>query len=147
MEPSTTQQLITFIATITVTAAIMAARIAIRERRLRRLIKDQGPQLKSICYLAGPMTGIPDWNKPAFRQAIKRLTDKGWTVLSTVDMPIGLQHHEYLIIAYAMIKVADVMVMLPGWSDSAGAVAERQFALERGVLVRDYREILDRRTS
>lgn len=39
---------------------------------------------KSI-YIAGPMSGYPEWNYPAFHEAAKKLRSEGWTVYSPAE--------------------------------------------------------------
>lgn len=39
---------------------------------------------KSI-YIAGPMSGIPEWNYPAFLTAAKKLREDGWRVYSPAE--------------------------------------------------------------
>lgn len=45
-----------------------------------------------IVYVAGPMSGYEQFNRPAFHSAAKRLTDKGYVVLNPATLPDGLTH-------------------------------------------------------
>lgn len=111
-----------------------------------RIKNIKGEPCKRIClvddepgpcaYLAGPMTGIPDWNHPAFNAAAERLRESGYTVLNPADGFDGdttLARRTYMRRAVENLLTADVIFLLPGWSDSAGARLEEQIAQELGL--------------
>lgn len=75
-------------------------------------------------YIAGPMTGIEDWNYPAFNKAQKQLEEAGYTVLNPARQPDGLEYAEYLQRALADVFECDAIALLPGWVGSPGARAE-----------------------
>ena len=83
-------------------------------------------------YIAGPMTGLPDCNRPAFFKAEKILKKSGHTVLNPANNPEGLTHDEYMHICRAMIDVSEMVVFLPGWEESKGARIEYSWAIESG---------------
>lgn len=83
-------------------------------------------------YLAGPMSGLPDFNRPAFFAEAQRLQALGHTVLNPAILPDGLEQHQYMGIRIEMVKAADQLVMLPGWMDSSGAKAEYALAMKLG---------------
>lgn len=83
---------------------------------------------KCIVYLAGPMTGIPDYNRNAFFAAEKQLQDMGYTVLNPAYTPDGLEYDDYLSIGFAMLDCSDAIVLLRGWERSEGAALELQRA-------------------
>lgn len=88
----------------------------------------------SVIYLAGPMTGIKDWNYPAFVAAAKHLRSQGHRVYSPAEFPhAGLMEDFPLRTAFAEYCVficteADTIVLLPGWEKSPGANAELSLA-------------------
>lgn len=84
-------------------------------------------------YIAGPMTGIPEFNRPAFHEVASALTNDGHVVLNPAILPDGLSQREYMDICCAMIRCADAIFMLRGWEISEGAVAERALAKKLGV--------------
>lgn len=79
-------------------------------------------------YVAGPMTGLPDFNRPAFFDAAGLLFDHGHIVLNPAIFPDGLEHSDYMKICLPMIDAAEAVVMLPGWENSKGASMEYQYA-------------------
>lgn len=80
-------------------------------------------------YLAGPMSGLPDFNRGAFFEAGGVLFDNGHIVLNPAVLPLGLEHSDYMKICLPMIDAAEAVIMLPGWENSKGANMEYQYAL------------------
>lgn len=87
-----------------------------------------------IVYIAGPMTGYKDYNRPAFFKAQEELEAEGHTVLNPAALPAALPDSAYLPICLAMIQAADSVYMLRGWRDSKGAAVEHAFASRQGKL-------------
>lgn len=79
-------------------------------------------------YIAGPMSGLPDFNRAAFNHAHVFLGARGYVVLNPALLPDGLTQAEYMDICLAMIRCADAVFMLRGWEKSAGARAENALA-------------------
>lgn len=86
-------------------------------------------------YIAGPMTGLPDFNRDAFRKQHVSLMNEGDTVLCPAILPNGLSQHEYMDICFAMVRAADAIFMLRGWEKSDGAVAEHALAKKLGLSI------------
>lgn len=93
-----------------------------------------------VIYLAGPMTGLPEFNFPAFTDAAKRLRAQGYAVVS----PHELHDHTdrewswYIRRALKTLLVCDAMVLLPGWEDSAGCRLEVSVAEAIGIPITEY---------
>jgi len=81
-------------------------------------------------YVAGPMTGKPDLNFPAFHEMTAKLRALGHTVLNPAEVPQGFEYEEYMTIDFAYISVCDGIVLLDGWKESSGAIREVAFAQE-----------------
>ena len=91
-------------------------------------------------YIAGPMTGLPDHNFPAFHAAAARLRKAGWDVVNPAENFGGrtdLPRESYLRADVALLVGCDAVAMLPGWEDSRGAKLEYLLARELGLLVFD----------
>ena len=84
-------------------------------------------------YIAGPMTGIDDFNRPAFFEMEKILNGHDRIALNPATLPGGLRQSEYMDICFAMIRAADAVVFLDGWKDSEGAKAEYAYAKKIGL--------------
>lgn len=93
-------------------------------------------------YLAGPMTGLPEFNYPKFEAVASTLRGKGYTVLSPAEI-----HHEssdqrgtklwqqYMRPSLKLMLDAEAVYMLSGWSGSRGARIEWQLAQDLGIPV------------
>lgn len=86
-------------------------------------------------YLAGPMTGLPDYNRPAFHAAAKQLRDQGYEVANPAELdgddrePWELWMRK----ALQLMLTCDWVVFLPGWRLSRGARLESLVAEELGI--------------
>jgi hypothetical protein len=84
-------------------------------------------------YIAGPMTGLPDYNFPAFNQAAEAWRAFGWDVLNPAESFDGrtdLPYREYVEHDLDLLETCDAIAMLPGWdgSNARGSVWERAIA-------------------
>lgn len=90
-------------------------------------------------YIAGPMSGLPEFNYPAFRAAAEALRAAGYDVLNPIDVDIdGTTEDErtwewYMRRTLAMMLSADAIATLPGWRDSRGATIEVETAARIGI--------------
>ena len=83
-------------------------------------------------YLAGPMTGIENYNRPAFNAAEERLKADGHTVWNPAVHPDGFEHSQYLRVCEKIVEICDVVYMLKGWENSVGATHEFGHAVATG---------------
>jgi hypothetical protein len=81
-------------------------------------------------YLAGPMSGVKDFNFPAFHEAAKRLRAEGYEVLNPAENPEQPSWAGYMRQAIAQLVTADAIAMLPGWERSRGARREHSIACD-----------------
>jgi len=91
-------------------------------------------------YIAGPMTGLPDHNFPAFHTAADRLRQAGWDVVNPAENFGGrtdLPREDYLRADVGLLVSCDAVAMLGGWEDSRGAKLEYLLARELGMPVLD----------
>lgn len=91
-------------------------------------------------YIAGPMTGMPEHNFPAFHEAAAKLETAGYQVVHTAN-PENLEPEkvkstsweQWLRKAIAVMMDADAIALLPGWQASRGARLEVMVGLEVGM--------------
>ena len=91
-------------------------------------------------YIAGPMTGVPEHNFPAFHAAAERLRQAGWEVVNPAENFGGqtdLPRETYLRADVALLVTCNAIAMLPGWENSQGAKLEYLLARELGMPVLD----------
>ena len=89
-------------------------------------------------YIAGPMTGIDKYNKPAFDDAARRLRKQGKIVINPADNFGGDQtaeHTDYMRYSIHQLLIATDVYMLRGWMDSTGARVEYEVAMSLGLEV------------
>lgn len=91
-------------------------------------------------YIAGPMTGLPHFNRPAFQQAAINLSFEKHVSLNPAILPDGLTEADYMAIGLTMLQRAEAIYLLTGWQFSAGARAEHALALKLGLEVIEQRE-------
>ena len=85
-------------------------------------------------YLAGKMTGMPDYNRPVLAEAAKTLRKEKHVVYNPGEAPSGLTYREYITRSMNWIcNNAEGIVMLPGWEFSPGARAEYALAEALGL--------------
>ncbi len=93
----------------------------------------------STIYISGPMTGLPEFNYPAFHDAARRWRDAGWIVLSPAELDVQeaeeLSWSEYLRRDLRLLLDCDAIAMLPGWERSKGASLERHVAAALGLVI------------
>lgn len=91
-------------------------------------------------YVAGPMRGYPDLNFPAFRAVTKHLREKGFEVVSPVEVGEswageGNTSHppeKYLRKDLEVLITCNAIACLFGWENSVGARCEVAVALSLG---------------
>lgn len=112
-------------------------------------------------YIAGPITGIPMSNFPAFDAARDRWAEAGWAALSPADitrkywrdrfgtefdpsspsdprMCVGGDiYPELLRLDFKALSSAEAIALLPGWERSHGVSIELPYALALGMPVYD----------
>lgn len=109
-------------------------------------------------YLSGPMTGIPEFNFPRFREVAEDLRSRGHEVVSPAELDEdagvavrpdqthldgGSDEYNTLLSRDEHVITNDpeleAIVFLEGWRDSTGAKREGQRAIERGLALYEYK--------
>jgi len=98
-----------------------------------------------VIYLSGPMSGVPEYNFPAFHAATKLLRKRGCSVISPAELDevgelsgieLGSQSWEwYLSRDLREMLRCDTVAVLPGWRKSRGARLEVYVARRLGMKV------------
>ena len=112
-------------------------------------------------YLAGPMTGIPQFNIPAFDEAAETLRKQGITIVSPAERDTyetrkgalaslngdhadlsGAETYGDMLSRDMKILADEVdgVIFLPGWEKSRGAKTEAYIALVMGLKFGTYRD-------
>lgn len=88
-------------------------------------------------YIAGPMSGHPDLNFPAFHAVAATLRSFGHHVVNPAEINANTGA-DWLTCMRADIKQlvdCNAICMLPGWEHSRGATLEREIAFGLGMAV------------
>ena len=91
------------------------------------------PDTLMTIYIAGPMTGLPDFNYPAFHAAEKQLQAAGFRTLNPARNPEQSSWDDYMRVGLRQLMNADAVALLPGWERSPGANIEKQLAFDLGL--------------
>lgn len=86
-------------------------------------------------YLSGPMTGLPEFNFPAFHAAAANLRAQGFEVVSPAEIVPDLTT-SWEKCMRADIKAlcdCDAIALLPGWEKSKGAHLELHIGHRLGL--------------
>lgn len=86
-------------------------------------------------YIAGPMTGLPSYNFPAFNAKAEELRAAGWHVENPAEHGHveGAIWEDYLRWDISRIATCGAIYLLPGWSRSKGASLEVHIAGALGM--------------
>ena len=92
---------------------------------------------KPTLYIAGPMTGLPDLNFPAFHAAARELRAQGFDVVNPAEINPD-QHLSWqacMRTDIAALVFCDGIQLLPGWQASKGATLEHHIAERLGLQI------------
>lgn len=99
-----------------------------------------------VVYIAGPMTGLPEHNFPAFNAAAKVWRADGWEVINPAEMDDPSKTHAELAAVppqwyyrrdLTELLKADAIALLPDWQSSTGARGEHYVATWLGLNIYD----------
>ena len=100
-------------------------------------------------YVAGPMTGIEDFNYPAFNAVADQLRVQGYEVENPADHGIveGAQWADYMAYDLTRLGLCGKVAVLPGWENSKGARLEVHIARELGMKVVNAHDLVARENA
>ncbi|QHB37292.1 hydrolase [Gordonia phage Gudmit] len=96
-------------------------------------------------YLAGPMTGLPEFNYPAFTSAADELRRRGFEVVSPHELHDGDTGRSWEFYVRAGLRAlldCDEVVLLHGWHRSSGARLEHTVAVSVGIPCTEYVDLI-----
>ena len=83
--------------------------------------------LKTKIYIAGKITGDPNYKEKFAKMESELLKIPGTTVINPAALPTGLEPADYARICIAMINSSDIVVFAPNYKKSQGALLEMQY--------------------
>ena len=83
-------------------------------------------------YIAGGMTGLPNYNFENFNRVADKLRSEGWTVHNPADHGAveGATWEDYMAYDLTKVGLCGAMYMLKGWQMSRGACLEQLIATD-----------------
>ncbi len=86
-------------------------------------------------FISGPMTGYPDFNRPAFMEAETNLKAAGFSVFNPAWLKVdgGFTDQDLMAIDLAALSRCNYIYQLEGWQNSKGASAEWMAAIWSGI--------------
>lgn len=83
-------------------------------------------------YIAGPMTGLPELNFPAFHRAAANLRASGYDVVNPAEINSDPAKgwHACMRSDIAALVTCEAIALLPGFEKSKGAKLERHIAAQ-----------------
>lgn len=118
--------------------AVLSAAGGVREARASQ--REGGHSQDVVAtriYVAGPMSGLPESNYPAFNAVAAQLRALGFEVENPAENPAPAcgSWLGYMRMAIRQLSHCDAIMMLPGWSESRGARIEYRLACDLGLHV------------
>lgn len=88
-------------------------------------------------YIAGPMTGLSEFNYPAFNAMAARLRALGYEVANPAENPTPpcKSWLGYMRLALKQMVDCEVVALLPNWEESRGARVECGLARDLGLRI------------
>lgn len=95
-------------------------------------------------YVAGPMSGIPEMNFPAFHAETARLRALGFEVVNPAELcpDKSMSWRECMRVDIKHLVDCDGVVLLRNWQKSVGANIERRLAIDLGLKVFNAWELI-----
>lgn len=91
----------------------------------------------AVIYIAGPMTGLPDFNRPAFNQVAHELREQGHAVFNPAEtrLPETATWEDYMREGIVDLMHCNTIYLLPGFEKSRGATIELELAKDLGMTI------------
>ena len=91
--------------------------------------------MKKRIYIAGPMTGLPGLNFPAFHSAAAHLRSYGYVAINPAEInpDHSMSWEDCMSKDIAELVTCSAIYLLPGWQNSKGATLEHHIAERLGL--------------
>lgn len=112
-----------------------------KEESTRQLLEPQNMSTEDNprrLYIAGPMSGLPEFNYPAFNGMARFFRNEGYHVENPAENTLppdfdGDKWQAYMRLSLRQLLTCDVVAALPGWEQSKRATIEVHLARSLGI--------------
>ena len=91
-------------------------------------------------YISGPMTDLPDFNRPEFNRVAAILRAQGHCVFNPAETDDYEPRKSFAEYCNWICLEADMIILLSGWQKSKGAMVELKLAEYVGIEIEEYNE-------
>lgn len=98
--------------------------------------------LKTKIYIAGKITGDPNYKEKFASMESELLKIPGTAVINPATLPTGLEPADYAKICFAMIDSSDIAVFALDYKESSGALLEMQYCKYVGKKALSFEEYI-----
>lgn len=93
-------------------------------------------------YIAGPMTGLNNYNREAFIEAARSIAAHTCLIpVHTAWLEDGFGDKDYMDMSIDLLEDCDYITTLPGWRESEGAQTEVRYAKGRGIPLIEFKDL------
>lgn len=103
--------------------------------------------LKTKIYIAGKITGDPNYKDKFANMESELLKMPGTVIINPAKLPQGLTPADYARICFAMIDSSDIVVFALDYKESSGALLEMQYCKYVGKKVLSFEEYIMQRQA
>jgi hypothetical protein len=100
----------------------------------------KGADMSERVYLAGKITGDDNYRRK-FAVAEEKLKGLGYRVMNPAILPDGWDYESYIRISMCMLRECEAVCLLADWTESRGAIAEFNAAVDRNMVIMNYEMI------
>lgn len=98
--------------------------------------------MKKTAMLSGAISSDPNY-QIKFASCATVLRDLGFAVMNPAVLPkSGFRHHQYMHVTLAMLDVCEILILLPDWHTSPGAIMEFIRAILKRKIIVTYEEVV-----
>lgn len=97
----------------------------------------------NTAMISGAISSDPDYQQK-FAACATVLRGLGFHIMNPATLPkTGFKHWQYMHVTLAMLDVCEILILLPGWNNSPGAIMEFIHAILKRKIIVTYNELIN----